>query len=257
MASSVSPVQSPAVPQLPLFYREPQPLNGSIHASWRLKPGDVSFAAQTPVVPIVIGEFAAAARSYPIVFAAGDAAPLAVLGVQDANLFIADGQWSAGDYMPAYVRRYPFGFIAIEKPEGFVLAIDAGSARVQREGTEGVPLFEEGKPSGVTQQALKFCEAFQGEARATRAFSDALVAQQLLVDRRADVTLGDGRKLGVRGFQVVDAERFGKLEDAVVLDWNRKGWLALVYFHLASLERFSVLLSRQNARSALEKPVAA
>jgi len=44
---------------------------------------------------------------------------------------------------------------------------------------------------------------------------------------------------------VVDTERFANLDEAVVLDWHRRGWLALVHFHLASLERFGALLSLQ------------
>lgn len=148
--------------------------------------------------------------------------------------------------MPAYVRRYPFGFIATSNPDGFALAIDAGSERLTREGTEGTPLFENGQPSALTQQAMAFCDAFHGEAQATQAFCKALAEADLLIDRRADATLADGRKLGIDGFCIVDAEKFAKLDDAAVLEWHRKGWLALVHFHLASLERFSALLARQS-----------
>lgn len=230
---------------LPLFYREPQPLSSSVHSAWRLKDGDASFAAEAPYVPIVAGELAAAARDYPVVFAAGDAQPIAVLGLERRNLFVEDGRWARDAYVPAYVRRYPFGFIATVNPDGFALAIDAASDRVVQSGDEGAALFEDGKPSELTKQALSFCDAFQAEAKATRDFAEALKTQDLLIDRRADATLPDGRKLGLEGFQVVDAEKFSKLPDEVVLEWHNNGYLALVHFHLASLERFSNLLNRQ------------
>ena len=233
----------------PLFYREPELLSSDAHADWRLKDGDASFAAETAFVPIVVGELAAAARTYPIVFAAGDAQPIAVLGLERANLFVSNGQWAEETYLPAYVRRYPFGFVATVNPAGFALAIDAGSDRVTPSGDEGVALFEDGKPSDLTRQALAFCDAFQFEATTTRAFAEALKAQDLLIDRRADATLPDGRKLGLDGFQIVDAEKFSTLADDIVLDWHRRGWLALVHFHLASLERFSDLLARQSKRA--------
>lgn len=235
--------------QLPLFYREPQPLSATAHGGWRLKDGDASFAADAPFVPIVVGELAASARSYPIVFAAGDAQPIAVLGLERTNLFVTDGQWAEDAYLPAYVRRYPFGFIATVNPDGFALAIDAGSDRVAASGDDGAALFEDGTPSALTKQALAFCDAFQVEAAATRAFVEALKAQDLLIDRRADATLPDGRKLGLDGFQIVDAEKFGSLADDIVLEWHKRGWLALVHFHLASLERFSDLLARQGKRA--------
>lgn len=239
---------SSATPHLPLFYREPVALSNQNHAVWRLTDGDQEFAATTPYVPIVAAEIAASARSYPVVFAASDAQPIAVLGLERANLFVADGRWAPDVYVPAYVRRYPFGFMATVEPEGFVLGIDAASPRVIRSGNEGHALFDAGAPGEVTRQALAFCDLFQAEAAATKAFTDALRTQDLLIDRRADATLPDGRKLGLDGFQIVDGEKFAALADEVVLDWHRRGWLALVHFHLASLERFSDLLARQGGR---------
>lgn len=206
-------------------------------------------------MPIVAGELVAAARDYPVVFAADSAQPVAVLGLERRNLFVEDGHWAQDAYVPAYVRRYPFAFVATANPDGFALAIDSGSERVAKSGTTGAALFEDGQPSELTRQALAFCDAFQSDAAATNAFTDALKTQGLLIDRRADATLPDGRKLGLDGFQIVEAEAFGKLADDVVLDWHRKGWLALVHFHLASLDRFSALLNRQALVTAAEEPV--
>lgn len=232
---------------LPLFYRTPQPLSSAVHEAWRLTAGDVAFASDTPFVPIVIGELAEAARCYPVVFAGGDAQPLALLGLEKRNLFVDEGQWTADHYVPAYVRRYPFGFVPTANPEGFALAIDAASARVLQTGTEGAALFEQGEPTAVTREALAFCDAFQSSAAATRAFVEALRAEGLLIDRRADATLADGRKLGLDGLQIIDADKVTGLADAVVVDWHRKGWLALIAFHIKSLDRFAALLDLQAA----------
>lgn len=238
-------------PQQPLFYRELQPLDSRLHADWRLKDGDAGFTAETPFVPIVVGEIAAASRNYPIVFAADSAQPIAVLGLERRNLFLADdGRWAPDAYVPAYVRRYPFAFFATVNPDGFALAIDAGSERVVRSGSDGAALFEDGKPSKLTSEALEFCTAFGRDAELTALFATALREKDLLIDRRADATLPDGRKFGVDGFQIVDAEKFAKLDDATVLAWQRQGLLALVHFHLASLDRFSVLLNRQALHQA-------
>lgn len=232
---------------LPLFYRTPEPLSSAVHEAWRLTVGDVAFASDTPFVPIVIGELAEAARCYPVVFAGGDAQPLALLGLERRNLFVDDGQWTADHYVPAYVRRYPFGFVPTVNPDGFALAIDAGSARVMQTGTEGTALFEQGEPTSTTREALAFCTAFQSAAAATRSFVDALRTQELLIDRRADATLADGSKLGVDGFQIIDAAKLTGLADAVVADWHRKGWLALIAFHIKSLDRFAALLNLEAA----------
>ncbi|MFD2431682.1 SapC family protein [Sphingobium scionense] len=160
MADNANAAASTAAPMLPLFYKALQPLHSTVHADWRLKAGDVSFGTETPFLPIVASEIVAAARSYPVLFAGDTAQPIVVLGLEPTNLFVEDGSWASDCYIPAYVRRYPFTFVRTEEPDGFALSIDSGSDRVVQGGTEGTALFEDGKPSALTQQALEFCTAF-------------------------------------------------------------------------------------------------
>jgi hypothetical protein len=236
-----------AAAPLPLFYQEPQAVSSEKHALWRLKDGDYAFAMNTAFIPIVAVEIVLAAHDYPIVFTAEGTTPVAITGLENRNLFVTDNQWDGAAYIPAYVRRYPFAFMSTGEPGQFALAIDAASSRVVRKGEEGVPLFVDGKPSDLTQQVLEFCDTFQGQAAATAGFCEALSEQGLLVERRADATLPDGRKLGLDGFQVIDARKLDDLPDALVVEWHRKGWLSLAYAHIASLERFRRLLARQSA----------
>jgi hypothetical protein len=245
MSSQDQAATALAASALPLFYREPILLSSQLHVGWRLKGGDASFAAEAPHVPIVVGELAAAASNYPIVFAANDAQPIAILGLERRNLFVEGGRWAEDAYVPAYVRRYPFGFVATTNPDGFALAIDGAADRVVRDGEEGVALFEDGQPSALTREAMEFCTVFGRDAEMTRLFAIALKEKELLIDRRADATLPDGRKLGLDGFQIVDAEKFAALDGETLVAWHRQGLLGLIHHHLASLDRFQNLLARQ------------
>jgi hypothetical protein len=236
---------------LPLFYRAPEALSAITHAGWRIRSAGLGFAADSQVAPLVVAEFAKALRWYPIVFTAGASSPVALLGLDRRNLFVADGGWTAEMYVPAYVRRYPFGFMATSDADRFALAIDTASDAVVREGEEGEPLFIDGEPAPLTLEALKFCDAYREEAAATAAFCAALVEKDLLVDRRADVTTPDGRHFGLDGFKLVDRERLAALDADTVVDWHRRGWLGLVHFHLASLDRFSDLMVLQGRAPAL------
>ena len=242
--------QSAPASALPLFYRQPEPLSPAQHGELKVRDGNLSFAADTAYVPVMTSEFAFASRDYPLLFAARTAAPIALVGLRERNLFLDGGDWLADTYVPAYVRRYPFTTVRMEDDGqgngGFVMVVDAACDRFGAD--EGMALFENGEPSFYTRQVMQFCEQFHLDALATEAFSAALMAQEgLLIDRRADVTLPSGEKLGVDGFRVVDPERFAALDEATVADWHRKGWLALIHFHLASLERFQNLLRRQAA----------
>jgi len=244
--------QAPA-PILPLFYVEPAPLAASRHGAWRLLPGDARFMAEEPAIPLTAGEFVAAARSYPILFTEAGA-PVALTGLERRNLFIEDGQWAEDAYAPAYVRRYPFLLIEAADKSGYGLAIDAASAQVAKGGDQGHALFDQGEPSAITREALEFCRLFNEDHRRTQDFCAALEKAGLLVARRADATTPDGRRLGVEGFRIIDIEALAALDDATVVDWHRKGWLALAHFHIASLQRFADLLNRQGRSQAVDEP---
>ena len=71
----------------------------------------------------------------------------------------------------------------------------------------------------------------------------------MLVERRADTALPDGRKFGLGGFQVIDPEVFLALPEATVLAWRKAG-LGLGLYHLASLDLFQGLLRRKARRDA-------
>lgn len=234
---------------MPLFYSQPTLLTAKQHAHWRLLPGGAAFAAATTFIPLVGSDFAAAARNYPILFTSGEVMPVALVGLERTNLFVDGSRWSAGAYVPAYVRRYPFIMVEAVDKSGAALAVDATSELIAKdEGKEGTPLFEGEKPSAATLRALEFCRLFSQDHERTKAFSKAVADEGLLVERRADAALPSGRKLGVAGFQVVDPKRFTELPEEKVVTWHRNGWLGLIHFHFASLERFTELLMRQSQR---------
>jgi len=250
-AMSDTTAAAPAGPAaLPLFYRQPQPLEPKRHAALRLAAGgNFGFAATTNAVALLGAEFPQASRHYPIVFTAGaNALPAAVLGVKnEQNLFVdATGRWEPGAYIPAYVRRYPFIFL--EQPGGdrLTLCVDEASELVKA--AAGRPLFDGEQPSAATKQALELCTQFQRDAQATRAFVQAAEAKGILVERRADVALERGGKMALAGFRVIDETRFSALDDATFLEWRKNGWIGLVYCHLLSTAAWSGLVDRAAKR---------
>jgi hypothetical protein len=190
-------------------------------------------------------------KHYPIVFTASDpAVPVAVVGLREReNLYVRpDGSWEPGAYVPAYVRRYPFILLEHAGRGQFTLCIDEGSGALSD--AEGEPLFEGDMAAPAALRARDFCSAFQAQAVGTRAFADAAKAAGLLVENRAQVTLKDGRALGLSGFRVIDEAKFNALADETILDWRRKGWLPLVYCHLISTSNWANLVDRAAAAGA-------
>lgn len=252
MADAAAPANTQNAPANALFYVNPHPLSPSVHPGIRLRTGNFAFARDAVGVPLVFGEFAQASHHYPILFAAGeDGGPVVLTGLDKRNLFVKDDQWDLTTYIPAYVRRYPFGFVRVDdNGEKLALAIDLGCSWVALEGDDGRPLFENGQPTQLTNDAMQFCTTYSEELARTRDFMTALRSKGLLVDRQLDGTLPDGKKFTVNGFQLVDEKKLTELDADTVVDWHRKGYLATLYFHLASLERVNSLIQRQASLSA-------
>jgi hypothetical protein len=233
--------------RLPLFYTRPVPLRAESHRHHALaKAADFGFAANAGAVPLNAVEFAAAAHSFPVVFTGGsEPMPVAVLSLTGGrNGFVdADGAWRAGEYVPAYVRRYPFIFFEQREAGQYTLGVDAASTLLRADG-EGQPLFSNDGPTEAVQRALEFCRAYQRELLATQQFTKALRDADLLLKRSLNVRRGDGSTQQLSDFQVADEKKLKALPDEVVLDWHRKGYLGAIGAHLISLGCWPRLAAR-------------
>ncbi|MBF0126705.1 MAG: SapC family protein, partial [Magnetococcales bacterium] len=98
---------------LPVLYKNPIPFNAEVVGLRQLKSrGDYFFARDAHQVPAYAHEFSIGCMHYPIVFVYdgdGVVMPLFLLGFREGENRFVDhaGQWLV-DYVPAYVRRYPF-----------------------------------------------------------------------------------------------------------------------------------------------------
>lgn len=227
---------------LPLFYKNPQPVNSQRHARAGVKETrNFAFARATNSVPLGADELFVALAYYPIVFAeTNPPVPAAVLGVGgNRNSFIDDaGQWRADTYIPAYIRRYPF-IVATGPANQAYLAIDEAAESFSPDG--GQVLFDGLAPSNITRQALEFCQVFQAQFQIAQALGEALKNAGVLVSKRIDIQRPDGTRVALDGFQIVDEAQFNALSDEVFLTWRRRGWLGLVYAHLMSMRRWQNL----------------
>lgn len=75
---------------------------------------------------------------------------------------------------------------------------------------------------------------------AAKAFKDA----GILEEREISAGEGEEKKVLVKGFQVVSREKLNALEDSILAEWVRKGYIGLIDLHLRSLETISALVSR-------------
>ena len=84
------------------------------------------------------------------------------------------------------------------------------------------------------QNALEFCKSYHAAAQHTIAFGQALAAAGLLVERQAEIGIGQGKKINFSGFRIIDEAKLADLDDKIFLDWRAQGWLPFIYAHLFS-----------------------
>ncbi|SMF61470.1 SapC family protein [Allosphingosinicella indica] len=248
-------------PRLPLFYKGLEPLSSQVHANYRTRAADTApFLTNAHAIPITVDEFVTAQRFYPIVFSAGEnPVPIVLMGLNDGvNVFVdEDGRLKQQDiYVPAYVRRYPF-MLAKLRPDvdELSLCFDPESGLVGPY-DEGLPLFEDGKPSMATDTVLKFCEEFETSAQRTNAFMEDLVESGLLID--GEVTIqptGSPEPFIYRGFQMVSEEKVRDLRGDELRKMNQKGLLPLVMAHLFSLGQIREIFGKQMGLEKVVRPV--
>jgi hypothetical protein len=243
MTEAQQPQPAAAASSMPLFYKNPMPLEPARHAKAGLSPkSDFGFARDTNAVALTLSEFAPAARSYPIVFSqASPVVPFAVLGVRDnENLFLEqNNQWKEDAYVPAYVRRYPFIFSEVQNSERLILCVDEAAPAFEQDSTQ--PFFVDGKPSDNLQRALKFNELYHAQLDDTRRFCAWLEENGMLEERQARADVPGGQSYTLRGFRLINPEKVRTLTDVQVLELHKKGWLPLLHFHMQSLSNFAGL----------------
>lgn len=246
-------------PAYPLFYKDPAVLRKEDHGDLRLVPTpDYAFAKDTNSVLVTASEFTQAARFYPIVFVGEQPLPATVLGLTTFNLFVdGEGRWDAArPYKPAYIQRYPFVAVSIPGAPAPSLGIDLACERLVTEGKAyktALPLFAQGKPAQLARDAANFCFEWNRDFQATTVFCQALLEHGLLIDQQLAATLPGGKRYNTTGFKIVDTRKFHALPEAVLVEWHRKGFLALVYAHLASQLCWNDLAKKMGSQNSSEQ----
>jgi hypothetical protein len=257
---------APQAQGLPLFYNDLQPLSSDLHANYKIRRAELApFLAKQHAVPLTVEEFPLVQRYLPIVFSMGDEpVPLGLMGLNEGvNVFFdADGKFRENEpfYIPAYIRRYPY-MLARLRPdaEELSLCFDPTSDSIG-DFEEGEALFEDGKPSELVQQVLKFNEDFEIAGQKTNAFMKELKELGLLMDGEVSIQPdGAAQPYIYRGFQMIDENKLNEMRGDQLRKIVQNGMLPLIYAHLFSLNLMREIFGRQMQQGAVaqqEQPAA-
>ena len=240
-----------------LFYRNPEPLNRQTHAKLGFKAQEkpFGFVGQTHLVPLLIGEFAAASLSYPIVFMGEPRRPAAVMGVRAGeNLFTQDGGGlQPHAYVPLYVRRYPFALANDQANKQAVVIIDRDSELLTEKKADA-PFFDNGEPTQVVQDMIKFCEQFEQNRLVTEAFCAEMEKLGLFDQQYTDYTPRNqdgspGQPQRIAEYFAISEEKLNALPADKLQELRDNGALKQIYAHINSLGGWEKLMAIAISRS--------
>lgn len=248
-------------PNLPMFYKDLRPLNSTEHGKMKIRKIEKApFIAGSHAIPATVDEFALLQRHYPIIFSVGDnPVPLALMGLSEGtNVFLdEDGMLrDRGQYVPAYMRRYPF-LLARLRPDSDELSLcfDPTSGAIGAT-KDGEPLFDGDEPSEATKQILQFCEQFETAGQRTGMFVEELKKLGLLMDGEVAIQPeGSEQPFVYRGFQMIDEEKLRALSAEELHRIAQNGMLPLIYAHLFSLPQIREVFARQVSQGKGPIPV--
>lgn len=227
------------------FYKTLVPLDRVQHRGLKLSRGfnALNRTVKMNSVFIVAAEFPDVCREYPIVYVPAGKdprtnedliAPMAVLGLSPGeNLYLQeDGGWRA-NYVPAFLRRYPFAMGQLA-PSQAAICIDTEGGALSD--TVGEALFDaEGQATEVLLEAQRLVENFEQETQRTRMFCAELFKAGVLQGMRFEATMPDQEKVQAEGFLAIEEKKLAELPDAKVIEWHRNGIMGLVHAQQVSM----------------------
>jgi hypothetical protein len=238
-----------------LFYESIVPVSKERHKDLSIEHANYEFAAKVNSVPLAAIEMPLAAREYTIVFVGNEenVTPIAVLGVDGAeNCYLSDNKAWKADYIPAFVRRYPFVLSRNGDGSQFTLCIDESWSGCNREG-RGQRLFtDEGEQTPYLQNMMKFLGDYQAQFMQTQAYCKKLKELDLLEPMRAQFALPDGQKRALGGFFCATRAKIGALEAEKVAELVKTNELELTYLQMASLNNLGSVVNRSVTTKASE-----
>jgi len=226
-------------------YKSIKLLNSEKDLHLKLTPlNSFEYAKEKGQVAITLDEFFRASKSQPIIFTKSkenEYFASVLLGVEkESNSFITDdGGWQKGEYIPTYIRRYPFIFV--NDNSKLAVAYDSNCKNLNTK--EGNALFDkDANETPYLIEIIKFMDSFQHNSLMTSKFIKELDELNLLEDVKASLKI-DGKTFGFTGFKRVDEKKLEELEDETVVKLVKSGSYKFIMAHLISLGNFEKLIS--------------
>ncbi len=226
--------------KLPMLFSKIEALDSKNHKDTViLRDVNYSYAKETHSVPAVIGEVPLLSGTYPVAFVKLKDDSYSLVTVlsfsENSNAYIDDdGNWLA-QYVPSYIRQYPFAAVRVEgDEENKVMCLDPNAPHFDTStGKEesGQNLFDdEGNPGEILKIGIKLVEEFDLSIRQTKEFCDELAKSDLIEKRQENSEYGNMQFYGIK------VDEIKNVSEEKISEWQKKGYLNIL-LHLLHSQR--------------------
>jgi hypothetical protein len=200
-------------------------------------------------VPLLQTEIAKAACSYPVLFAKTEEGmfPLALLSLREGkNAFIdEDGSWEKEQYIPAFMKTYPFAVTTPAWNEPSKVMYDAAYSGINTLNKQRIDVI---KNNTLTEKGQKILENIQSHYMKFEETMKTLgELEKMGLFKETEVTLLTENKMQnrlLKDIYQIDVEKLDTLSDEKLLLLVKSGMMAIIYFHLSSISNIEKLQNR-------------
>jgi len=211
-----------------------------------------NFAANQNFCPVFLPELPQLVREYFIIFPNNNTGlPHVLLGFEkNKNKYVAEnGEWQA-DYVPAYIRRYPFTLAKVEGKDDYTLAADMGAPHFNKPGGEAL-FTADGKPGEFLQGRINLLKALENQRVVTQKAVKEIEDAGLFKMEQMKVKSGGQDVAAIGGLRMIDTEKLAQITA------QPGPFLELIYAHLfskGSLQSGVLAGKRKDVRKTASTP---
>ncbi|RLA77449.1 MAG: hypothetical protein DRG30_00020 [Epsilonproteobacteria bacterium] len=226
------------------MYKNVKILRAKEHGFYRYTPPqDFYFAKNINLIPITFSEVKSLCCSYPIIILEQNETPMLMLmvGREENNAIDDKGQCSL-DYLPAFLRRYPFTLVADdESSDSLQIGFDLESGCFTS--PDGVTLFDaDGQASEALINARTLLETYHRETQVTTHILKRLKEQDILQPSQFNFKKEGEEDQKLAGFYIIDKKKLLEMDDALLLEAVKSGWMEMIELHLLSLKNLDKIV---------------
>lgn len=229
----------------PIRYEDVVPLDRTKHGDLAVRADAFKEATTTAqLCPVTVQEIARAALDYPVVFTPGESIrPVVILSlVPGKNGFASEKGWQAGTYVPAAFRRYPFVLGKPDESGNGPFCVD--QTKLESATSDERRLFVDGENTQLLDNAIRLCTEFHNAMNETETLCRVLDEHGLFKLSESKVRKSNGAERSTGTYRVIDREVLSTLDDKTVIDFHKRGILAMMACQMASLAQMEKIALR-------------